>query len=376
MGTDKVLFANALRGVAALSVIVGHYLGVFWTGQAAVFHMTGIPDHRLPVPIYVQIVNSIPHFNWGAFGVAIFFVISGFVIPFSFQTYGRADFLIARLFRIYPTYIVGLTIGLATLLVGSLVMGTTFPNGTAEIAISYALGYRDIAWSKLLDGVVWTLEVELKFYLICAILAPYLRETSLKVFVVPVVLCVTSLALGHFIPTWNTSRFNFVALCAPYLQFMFVGVALNYFYRGAIGAVATLSIVCALYLAFAVSLTFGFFTSPVLPTYAIAIFAFVIAMIFPATVTRLPSIHFWAKISYPFYVVHALAGYVLLHLFLHLGAKAWMSLIFTFALVSLASLAMHETVEQRTHRFGRRLAERVRTKLTRRNPLDAATPAE
>ena len=62
----------------------------------------------MPIPAMAELALSFP-LNWGPFGVALFFVISGFVIPFSFETYGRLDFIVARFFRIYPTYLTGLS---------------------------------------------------------------------------------------------------------------------------------------------------------------------------------------------------------------------------------------------------------------------------
>ncbi|WP_038953551.1 acyltransferase family protein, partial [Bradyrhizobium japonicum] len=109
--------------------------------------------------------------NWGAFGVALFFIISGFVMPFSFRSYGRADFLVARFFRIYPTYWVGLTVSLTVLMFCIHLAGdATFPHTVAQLLIGYALGSRDILWEKSIDGIVWTLEIELKFYLVCALI--------------------------------------------------------------------------------------------------------------------------------------------------------------------------------------------------------------
>jgi peptidoglycan/LPS O-acetylase OafA/YrhL len=35
---------------------------------------------------------------------------------------------------------------------------------------------RDVAGWPSLDGIVWTLEIEVKFYLLCALLAPALRR--------------------------------------------------------------------------------------------------------------------------------------------------------------------------------------------------------
>ncbi len=74
-----------------------------WKLTVAVAGLTGIIRSSVPWPAGAELVIASP-INFGAFGVALFFLISGFVIPLSFQSYGRLDFLVARFFRIYPTY--------------------------------------------------------------------------------------------------------------------------------------------------------------------------------------------------------------------------------------------------------------------------------
>src|SRR3984885_1320777 len=101
MTSQKIEFANGLRGIAALSVITGHYLGTFWKLTDAVAGLTGIVRSPGVPPVFVELVVSLP-VNLGPFGVESLFLISGFMIPLSFQSYGRRDFLVARFFRIYP----------------------------------------------------------------------------------------------------------------------------------------------------------------------------------------------------------------------------------------------------------------------------------
>ena len=98
MTSQKIGFANSLRGIAALSVVTGHYLGTFWKITDAVAGLTGIVRSPVVPPVFAEFVVSSP-VNLGAFGVALFFLISGFVIPLSFQYYGRLDFIVARFFE-------------------------------------------------------------------------------------------------------------------------------------------------------------------------------------------------------------------------------------------------------------------------------------
>ncbi|MCQ4062259.1 acyltransferase, partial [Klebsiella pneumoniae] len=65
------------------------------------------PPLDVSMPVYLGWLHRLPQFNWGAFGVALFFLISGFVIPFSFVKATWLSFLVGRFFRIFPLYAVG-----------------------------------------------------------------------------------------------------------------------------------------------------------------------------------------------------------------------------------------------------------------------------
>ena len=65
--------------------MVGHYCVTFWLYRdvaSGLVNSTPLPA-GIPTPAYLQALNLDP-FVFGLFGVGLFFVISGFVIPFSF----------------------------------------------------------------------------------------------------------------------------------------------------------------------------------------------------------------------------------------------------------------------------------------------------
>ena len=84
----KIIWANTLRGVAALSVLIAHYVIVFWLNQGAAASIARRPplfsNDNLITPYFVKLVSLVP-LNFGAFGVALFFLISGFVISISLE---------------------------------------------------------------------------------------------------------------------------------------------------------------------------------------------------------------------------------------------------------------------------------------------------
>ena len=55
---------------------------------------------------------SFSYFNYGAFGVALFFLVSGFVSSFTLEKSHPPTFFVARFFRIFPTYVICLALGL------------------------------------------------------------------------------------------------------------------------------------------------------------------------------------------------------------------------------------------------------------------------
>lgn len=346
---DRVAFANTLRGVAALSVLIFHYAGVFWLQRPGI--ETIIASHPVTgdVPHFaIALRGTLEPINLGAFGVGLFFLISGFVIPFSFNTFGRLSFCISRFFRLWPTYAAGFACTVASLAVNSWYFERPFPFSTQHVLIHSVAGLRDFLSTPPIDRIVWTLEVEIKFYIIAALVAPWLKRFSPLVFIVPIFLIGAKLAapqLGSMIP----SKFWY---SAHHLSFMFIGVALNYFYCGGLSRALT-SVICAALIA-------GVCQMPGMtalwPAYVVAMTVFVAAAIFPAMTTETRTLNFLARISYPLYVSHGVAGYALMLHLLRQGLPPLVAMLITTAIALAVAWLIHIVVEQPTHDFGKKLA--------------------
>jgi peptidoglycan/LPS O-acetylase OafA/YrhL len=131
---------DALRGVAALSVVFFHYAGHFKRYYGA----TGL---------FVDAAS------YGHYGVQLFFMISGFVIFLTLEkTRGISDFIVGRGLRLFPAYwAVVLFISVLPCIFDreKIWMGGLVSNLTM---IQSVLG-----WDNL-DIVFWSLTVELGFY--------------------------------------------------------------------------------------------------------------------------------------------------------------------------------------------------------------------
>ncbi|MFS8942929.1 acyltransferase family protein, partial [Escherichia coli] len=103
----RVIFASQLRAIAFLSVVAVHWLGIYSLNPTFISSVTGAPDVSTGnSAYYISILPPLPYFNYGPFGVSIFFIISGFVLTYSMRNKSPLGYLFARIIRIYPTYIV------------------------------------------------------------------------------------------------------------------------------------------------------------------------------------------------------------------------------------------------------------------------------
>ncbi len=127
----RIEFANLLRGLAAIMVVCSHFFGVFWYRPEVISYFLGTPAAATPNHVLhlvsEYIVKASP-IDLGPMGVAIFFLISGMVIPFSFVNSTRLGFFANRFMRIYPTYICGFAIAILNIYLINLYFGTSFPH--------------------------------------------------------------------------------------------------------------------------------------------------------------------------------------------------------------------------------------------------------
>ncbi len=145
---SRIGVLDALRGIAALSVVIFHLTANYRSDDA---NNLGFP--------------SAFDFKHGHYGVELFFIISGFVIFMTIEKVKNLqDFAFRRFSRLYPIYwvCISLTFAITTWynLLGRTVDFTSYlANFTM---LQRVLGFKSV------DGVYWSLFVELCFYGIIA----------------------------------------------------------------------------------------------------------------------------------------------------------------------------------------------------------------
>lgn len=306
-GAQRLEALDVLRGIAALAVVVYHY------------------SER-----YAQVHGVSPmgwRFAFGAHGVNLFFMISGYVIALTLdRSRDAADFLVSRASRLYPAYWACIALTLAG--VGFL--------GTAGLA-EWKIDAEDVWWNlpmlqefvkrPSVDGVYWTLAVELRFYALAwllwtvgalarplAVVTGWLSLSALQGWL-PGAVRVN--AFLEWFPLFAVGMTVFAASrsgwTAAHCGLLALALAIDGAIRGAGAAVLDTGL-CVLFLVACRS-----------------------------TWRRIPKVMLWlGAISYPLYLLHQNLGFAVIHALGATGVAAFCALLAVLALATLVHVAVEQ----------------------------------
>jgi len=277
---------ESLRGLAAGMVAFGHVLGAF-----------------APFAQHLPAYNVLRTFGKGDSAVLMFFVISGFVLFFSFERYRSGEhpilrFLIARVFRIYPASI-------ATILLIVVITAVTGRSFLGNAVIDPLVVLKNLLLlDTSMNGVMWTLQVELLAAPV--IVAAYLAYRRFGVIALWALLAAfTALSfVGSFNRLIGTPTLGLHA----FMLGMIVAVAGERWFAGLSRVRATAAFIAAMFMFFACFPLLGW-TSHWGTLVATACAGIMIALaafnnVGPGLASR-PA-RFLGRVSYGFYLLHPL----------------------------------------------------------------------
>jgi peptidoglycan/LPS O-acetylase OafA/YrhL len=172
----RLAWLDALRGIAALCVVFDHLTySVLRPVRDLVYHW----------------------FDPGQYGVFVFFLVSGYIVPASLERKGSVrGFWVSRVFRLYPLYLsaVGAMVVLWVSGIGSL-SGMGANPVTASFADVFML--QSVLRESALPNVVWSLAYEMVFYLLLTAL--FLGRVHRRSSRYALVFAVAAVALGRLL---------------------------------------------------------------------------------------------------------------------------------------------------------------------------------
>lgn len=180
---SRLGWLDALRGIAALVVVFDHSSYAF------------MAEFRREL---------MPEFNTSRYGIMVFFLVSGYIIPASLERRGCVrTFWIGRLFRMYPLWAVVVTAVLALNLLDIAEIPVEFGRqSAATVAVAHVTLLQELLATPNLLLVLWTLSYEMAFYLLAvALFTVRLHQRSAAVAVTLAVLAAVSGTAGVMLPT-------------------------------------------------------------------------------------------------------------------------------------------------------------------------------
>ena len=202
----RIIGLDLIRFLAALGIMAYHYLFI---GVLQSFYAEEV---------------FLPLAFWGEFGVDIFFILSGFSILFSTESRkAPIEFLKGRIKRIYPAFIICSVI---TMLTGMIMPGTYKSDLLFRWVNSLTL-CNDIWGVQPLSSIYWTLMVEMKFYILTAVILKLGIWTKHKYHILFIWISVSLLNTLSFRWTWLEILFN-----TKYAGHFAVGIVLYLRHKG------------------------------------------------------------------------------------------------------------------------------------------------
>jgi exopolysaccharide production protein ExoZ len=315
----EIRFLVFLRGIACLLVVWDHLVGI-WTDKYAI-SFAPLTIVRVYITKPLGIIQ-----DFGYLGVVLFFFVSGFIITHVAQRENRLVFLFKRLFRIYPPLIVS-TLLIALCYRVYLYLGHSedgisnyiiYDSSIAHMpVINVALAMTLLNYFRVnqnpVNGVAWTLVIEMIFYVLCFCILPLLRQSPR---IAMLTLSLTCLLITFLARQFGPSFFLFAA-SVTYLPLLLIGQA-TYFvwskqlapYWLGVSAIGNYF----LFIYGIQSIHPEFY--PPENSYAISsiygYLIFLLLLLLNARLTIPKVLGFYSKISYSLYLYHAVSGHLVL----------------------------------------------------------------
>lgn len=339
--TGRVNEIDLLRFVASILVLLFHYA------------FRGLAGDNMTVMDYPPLA---PVFKYGYLGVQLFFLISGFVILMSAAGGGVRDFIVSRIVRLYPAFWAACTV---TYLVCITWGGPAYAATFKQYLINMTM-ISDYLHTPAMDGVYWSLSLEIRFYVLITILLLIRQIHRAEIFLI------AWMAATLVLEWYPVGKLRFL-LISDYATFFIGGAAIFLVWSKGLSTRRVLIILC--------SLIYGIFQTlrglhdmqthyqanldPLLAASLVTSFYAILLLV--ALRKTGPLAHMrWVTIgalTYPLYLLHQNIGYII---FNHTHSHLNIHVIFwgTIALMLLAAWLIHNLIELKAAPLLKRILNR------------------
>jgi peptidoglycan/LPS O-acetylase OafA/YrhL len=202
---ERINELDAFRGIAVMAVVIFHYT----TRYEELF------SHK---------DQNFLQFPLGLYGVHLFFIISGFAIYMTLSNSNSIrDFMVKRIIRLYPAYIIAVILTFSLTHIFQL-KGRTTSITDGILNLTMLQGF--IPGIANVDGVYWSLKVEITFYVLIGLLLTIKLLKKIEyISIVWLLACSVVSLFGSWIPGSNMIK---TLLIPAYCNLFIAGIM---FYR-------------------------------------------------------------------------------------------------------------------------------------------------
>lgn len=309
---NRIGIVETIRGLAALAVCLYHFrLGnIEYAGSSQYF---------------------VKAFSFGWLGVEAFFVLSGFIIPYSLVKGGYTiqrffRFFAKRCLRIEPPYLLSVVLVIILGYISTLVPG--FKGDPFQFNILQTISHvaylpEHLGFQWLLP-VYWSLEAEFHYYIIIGLLLPFLWKSKWTL--------LTGFAAGL------TASFFIHLYVFSYMPLFVMGIGAAAYKTGRINRELFWAVLAA---AAAVSLVRG-------QAYVMPLMGLVTALLICYAEFKSRVTDFLGRISFSLYLLHVPIGGRIINFggrYANTGWKVWLVLLVALIVTLVASWIFYKLVE-------------------------------
>ncbi len=328
----RILELDSIRGIAAIAVVFYHYF----------YRYNDIYGHQSLKVEWIVL---------GKHGVELFFMVSGFVIFWSLNRINKPmDFIVLRFSRLYPVYWAAVILTFILVYIFGL-EGRSVSVNDAIINLTMLQGFINIPH---VDGVYWTLVIELIFYFWMFILFLCKQHNKAELILFPLVVISALQSIGMI----DMNNVINKILLIDYISFFISGIC---FYKLLNDKNKKITICILLFCLISTALTYSLLS--------LLLFAFLYLFFYLGISERIKGLNnkyliYLGSISYALYLIHKNIGYIIINKFYDMGFSGFVGIFFSIVISIVIAHFLTSIIEKPSLNIIRKLYARLTLKFS------------
>lgn len=361
--SKRIRFMDILRTIAVFSVMWGHFISVGTFAPtipgviADTSHLPILNQNYHPLWKLESWLISSFHTQTAIIGVLLFFIITGYLIPLMQERYSSREFLINRFFRIFPTLF-------ACIIFNAIFV--YFTQGIVFKPISYfasvTLLYNFISVPPIM-GVLWTLVVEVVFYILAAALKKfnYKKIIGLYGLILLTIVLFSKFqtgTIGYLI--YNIRFISYILIGST----IFVSESMDNIHDKVFSILSSFCFALAsfklYFLLFKEETTYPNIGSQLIPL-ALFVFLYIVQKRWPKVYSSMPKwLYSLSELVYPIYLLHAVFGLGTMFILARQGLNQYLIIAGGVIISLIISILVHYLFEKPSINLGKKVINKTK----------------